>query len=232
MNPVVLIATDSRVQITQRNIESLKAQSIIPKISVVVSQVLEEAYFKYYADRVIMHPNRPLGNKWQFGINKLCLDADPLIITGSDDILAPGFVARACELVEQGYDFIGLNQFWQHHNGTAYLCNYNTKQPIGGGRIFSKKALQVLGYRLFDSRDKHLDDYAWNRLLSTKLKVKLIDDIDKEGMSIHAIKGNWPMINKFNINHKNISVLRHRESEYIQLKQSEAGNSFVNDDLA
>ncbi len=215
MNPIVLIATDSRVYITQRNIESLKAQSVVPTVSVVVSQTLEDVYFQYYADRVAMHPNKPLGKKWQFGVETLCRDASPLIITGSDDILAPTFIERACQLVNQGFDFIGLQQFWQHHNGKAYLCNYTAKQPIGGGRVYSARAIELLGFKLFEPKDKHLDDYAWHRIQSTKLKVKIVKDIEAEGLGIHAIKGDWPMMNKFTIQHKNITLVRSKDSEYL-----------------
>ena len=46
MNPVVLIATHNRIEITSRCIESLMMQSVQPKIVLVVSDQGEWQYYK------------------------------------------------------------------------------------------------------------------------------------------------------------------------------------------
>jgi hypothetical protein len=188
----------------------------VPKIVLVCTEFKEaKEYIKYRVNVISNVANKPLGRKWQIGLND-CFDADPLIITGSDDILARGFIARACELIEEGYDFIGLQQFWQHNQETAYLCNYKATQPIGGGRIYSKRMLEHLNYRLFDvNKDRHLDDFAMRAIRNSKMRIKIVHDIEREGLEIHAIKGNWSMMNPFTLQHPNISLVKHRKSEYI-----------------
>jgi hypothetical protein len=92
-----------------------------------------------------------------------------------------------------------------------------------------------LGGRIFDmTKGRHLDDYGWMRVFNSSLNKMIITDIEAEGMEIHAIKGNWNVMNPFVIHHKNIQLVKQRPSEYLpgKYKLSEAGNSFINDDLA
>lgn len=211
MKPVVLIATHNRVEITKRNVESLLKQSIKPKVLLILSELSEQSiYYSYFNSNDVwikIAPNKPLGNKWQYGVDSVC---DPLIITGSDDILGHGFIENACRLIQQGNHFIGLRQWWQHHEGRAYLCKYMARNnwPLGGGRVYSAEMLKAISYKVFDTKaDKHLDDYGWKRVQQSRLKHLVLDNPQKEGLSIHAIKGDWPMMNPFTLNHKNISLL-------------------------
>ena len=168
-------------------------------------------------------PNKPLGAKWQYPIS-FCTDSqwfqewelNPLIICGSDDILGDGFIKRACELVEQGNHFIGLQRFWQHHKGRAYLCDYLPHMPIGGARVYSGEMLKKINYSVFDpNADRHLDEWGWNKARTSLLKVKWVRDTEKEGLEVHAIKGDWPVMNPFTVKHKNLKLLRNEPSEKV-----------------
>ncbi len=219
MNPIVLIASHERIDITTRNIESLLRQSIKPQIVISLSDNNEHEYFSDTFGtliNIIRTENNPLGKKWQDGVTEFCTYANPLIITGSDDILGDGFIKRACELVEQGNHFIGLQRFWQHHKGRAYLCDYLPHQPIGGGRIYSGEMLKKINYQVFDpTKDKHLDDLGFANVKLSGLKVKWIRDTEKEGLEVHAIKGDWPVMNPFTVKHKNLKLLRNEPSEKV-----------------
>lgn len=212
MNPVVLIATHKRLQITSQNLDSLLAQTVKPEIILVVSEREELSYYraKYPEVHVIIARNEPLGDKWQTGVVfASTLKPNPLIITGSDDILGNTFVENACRLVEEGNHFVGLQRCWFHNQDKAYLCDYMALQPLGSGRVYSAVMLEKLEYKLFDiSRGRHLDDAPWNRARGSTLKVSLIHDVEKEGLEIHAIKGDWPVMNRFDLKHKNIKLIR------------------------
>lgn len=219
MNPIVVIASDKRIEITSKNIQSLLAQYIVPNIILVVSETSE---FDYYKDKfltinILQYPNNPLGSKWQCGVNLACTyNANPLIITGSDDILGEGFIERACKLIIDGNHFVGLQRWWIHSKGTAYLCDYLPHQPLGGGRIYSLQMLEHLGGKIFDtSMDKHLDDLGWLKVRTSGLKVKWVRNVENEGLLIHAIKGDWKVMNHFNPTHKNIKILRSEPSKRI-----------------
>lgn len=219
MNPVVVMASHCRLPITTINIKSLLNQSLRPEIVLVVSKASEMRYYKnvFPSVHVSISPNEPLGQKWQTGVSHaMQLKPNPLIISGDDDILGNDFVENACRLVKEKTHFVGLQRWWIHHRGTAYLCDYKAKQPLGGGRIYSGEMLDHLEYKLFDiSLRKHLDDYAWTKVNSSRLKVICTRDVEKEGLLIHAIKGDWPVMNQFDLQHKNIKLIRKDESKKV-----------------
>lgn len=203
MNPVVLICTHERIGITNFNIESLLRQSVKPKIVLIVSTHFEETYYhaKYPEVYVYNRPNSPLGLKWHAGV-QLCKDlcADPLIILGSDDILGEGFIEQACRLQK---DFIGLYFWYIHHKGKAYLCEYLARQPLGGGRCYSYGLLEKLEWNLFNTGlNHHLDDHPLRRIRSFGIQC-----FTDHKLMIHAVKGNWPVINRVDLNHRNLKLI-------------------------
>jgi hypothetical protein len=222
MTPIVLIATDKRVEITTWNIESLLRQSVKPKIVLVITDRHEYEKYKsldYQNIFIEFENNKPLGNKWQAGVTQAKEQgANPLIITGSDDILGDGFIENACRLVKEGNHFVGIRRWWQHKEGRAVYCQYRAKDnfPLGGARIYSAELLNVINYDVFDpTADKHLDNRGWDRARMSGLKCLVLEDPEKEGLSIHAIKGNWSVMNPFTLNHPNLKVLRHDKSEKV-----------------
>jgi len=202
MNPTVLICTHERLSVTLKNLESLHKQSFIPKIVLVTSDTRESYVFKekFPEIKTVEYPNYPLGSKWQRGVDEIRSmgDADPLIITGSDDILGTDFIINACAYMQDGYDFIGLYYWHILHQKTLYKFHYNNRLPLGGGRVYSQKALKLLNYKIFDNgRDRHLDDFAWNQIVRADLKKLLLDQEKDVGLNIVSIKGDWPVMNSF-----------------------------------
>lgn len=199
VNPVVLICTHNRIGITCYNIESLRKQSLIPKIILVASDLREVVIFrKRFPELMICrYPNLPLGAKWDYGVQvSRNLNANPLIILGSDDILGEFFIENCSKLTQETHESIGLKRWYVHHKGKAYFCEYLAKQPLGGGRAYSKRLLDKIDWKLFDAtKNRHLDDFSNEH-------IHAIVDLE-----LHAIKGNWSVMNDFNLNHPNIKVL-------------------------
>lgn len=212
MNPIVVICTHNRLEITSYNIQSLQKQSVKPNIILVVSSLEEKIYYqnKFKDVHVLKFPNVPLGAKWQHGVTEAYeMKANPLIILGSDDILGPGYVATCCRLVGSKTDFIGLSNWYIHYHGKAFHCQYLAAQPLGGGRAYSYDLLCILSGKLFDPRlNRHLDDYTIK-----KLKELYIPCHSNENLQIHAIKGDWPVMNPFNITHPNIKLISEHDSK-------------------
>lgn len=200
MNPVVLIATHNRLEITSKSIENLMMQSVQPKIVLVVSDQKEWDYYaKRFPVELVNAPNNPLGAKWQAGVALAkTLNPNPLIICGSDDILGIDFIENACALIKSGYDFVGLSRWHVYHQGMLYTYDYNASIPLGGGRCYGARALNEIRWKLFDtSKERHLDDDGWKRVNSTILRRIIVRDVEKEGLNIISIKGNWSMMNPF-----------------------------------
>lgn len=211
MNPIVVIATQNRLEITSMNVELLLRQSVIPKIVLVVSTLQEKFYYqKKFPVITVMHPNNPLGAKWQAGVREAFnQEANPLIILGSDDILGDGYIEASCNLVSSGHDFVGLKHWYVHYKGKAFLCEYLAKIPLGGGRIYSLRLLKKINAELFNPKlNRHLDDYALRR--TQGYAIPYIHPT----LSIHAIKGDWPVLNPFNPKHPNIKIIS--EHKYMQ----------------
>lgn len=236
MNPVVVIATHNRVSVTSRNIDTLLQQSVIPKIVLVATKENEIEHFrKYYPDVTIVgFENNPLGAKWQEGVRRAKeLHADPLIITGSDDFLGNGFIEQACKKVEEGNHFVGLQRYYVHNKGRAYLIDYLAQIPLGGGRIYSLKMLQAIKWNVFDTtKSRHLDDLGFAMVKRSNLKVNWIREVEKEGLLLHAIKGDWEMMNPFNPNHKNMKIISAQPSYKVLPEIFIDPSKSPNDDMA
>jgi hypothetical protein len=198
INPCVIIATHQRVEITITNIKQLIAQGV--RVVLVVTDINERKRFDNYDVHIVMHANSPLGAKWQAGVNYArTLDPSHIVITGSDDLLSMGFFEKYCN----DYDFLGFRQWYIWHKEVLHLLRYVNIQPLGGGRVYSKWKLGKMDYRLFDTtKNKLLDDFGWNRATEGQMKVHIYQEPE-----ILAVKGNWPVMNKVDLNHRNVKLL-------------------------
>jgi hypothetical protein len=209
-NPVVLIATHQRIAITTENVSSVLKQQA--QVVLVVSDKEEGRYYREKFPSIIVtrHDNMTLGAKWQHGVMEAALlEPNPLIITGSDDILGRDFVRSACSVIGH-YDFVGLTQWYTFFRDGLYKYDYTTSVPLGAGRIYSEKLLQAVKLQLFNvSIKKHLDDFGFYQASQTRLPMLLCDDIDNFGLQIVSVKGNWKMLNPFEKirDHKNCKLL-------------------------
>lgn len=198
-NPIVVIATHERKDITTRNINSLKAQSFLPKIVIVCSDHQELEYYKTLGVSVMLEPNRPLGKKWQAGVNlAVKMGANPLVILGSDDILSKDYVKLSLQKLREGFDFIGTTHWvsLEPEKKQIYHSHYvgvNENYPIGSGKVYSKRLLDKIGNLVFDVKaEKRLDDNGHKMITNRNPKIFLF----KEPM-ILAVKGNWKQLNPF-----------------------------------
>lgn len=210
--PTILIATHNRYEITKQLVKKLFEDNENIQVVLVVSDFIEFGQFKsLMLDNLhlIKIPNNPLGAKWQYGVNQAKkLGANPLIIVGSDDVLNKEFVANAIKYLHDGYHFIGLRRYWVKHKGKRYLIDYKPIMPLGGGRVYSANLLDRMRWKVFQAKERRLDDYGWEQVVKIGARTILISDIEKAGMEITAIKGDWPMMNPFDATHKNLTIIK------------------------
>lgn len=198
MNVYAVIPTHERKEITSINIKLLLRQGI--KIILVVSSEHERRFYSGFPIEVILRQNRPLGYKWQEGVNYARnLSPDYLIILGSDDILSNDFAQKYCN----DWLFVGFKSFWSYSGAKLLLVSYLVNQCIGGGRVFHKDLLDAIEWKIFDtSRDKLLDDKA------SEISTNFAKCIEIRYPEVLAIKGNWATLNPFVEKHKNIKVIK------------------------
>jgi len=196
-NPVVVIATHERREITTLNIQALKQQTDIPKIVIVCSLQTELEYYKQFQVNVILEQNKPLGKKWHTGVNLANkLGANPLIILGSDDLLAKDYIHNALLKLKEGYEFIGSTAWYSYDVKRKRLyhskyINRNQEYPIGSGKVYSKSILDKIRWKVFDqAADRKLDDQGHKLINGHGCKIYLF----KEPF-ILAVKGGWNEMN-------------------------------------
>lgn len=196
ISPCVIIATHDRLQITTVNIKQLISQGV--KVVLVCSDTIERAYYENFDIHVAFCDNKPLGYKWQFGVD-YAREFDPshIVITGSDDLLSVGFFEKYCG----DHGLTGFHQWYIWHDNKLHLLRYLQPQPLGGGRIYTRQALEMFRYKLFDiTKNKWLDDHTWIGSIRKEWKIYNIPEI-------LAVKGNWPVMNKVDLNHRNVKLL-------------------------
>ncbi len=194
-NPCVIIATHDRLKITTVNIKQLISQGVA--VILVVTDSNESDYYNQFDVHLVQHSNNPLGAKWQAGIDyAVKLNYTHYVITGSDDLLSLGFFDRYCTDIP----FTGFKRWYIWHKDKLHLLNYKPLQPLGGGRVYTRWAIERLNYQVWNtSKDRFLDDYAFNT-------SNWAWDIHREP-EILAVKGDWPVMNKVDLSHRNVNLM-------------------------
>lgn len=194
MNPIVLMAMQGRHSLVETNLRLLSQQKCE---IVVVASLAEDFTFLRSLEiphlQIVPASNYPLGAKWQSGVDQCrILQANPLIIVGSDDFLSADFIEKACEL-SQKIDFIYFTKWYifDQISLKAYHLRYKMLFPLGSGRVFSGKFLDKKQWKLFDSgMNHHLDDYVFDNLTESDSIL-----INPDGMSLLAVKGKHETMN-------------------------------------
>lgn len=192
-NPIVVMATHDRIQITETNLKSLQGTKVVLMVS--TQQELE--HFKKFNITVALAPNKPLGSKWHTGV-KIAqkMGANPLIIVGSDDILSKNYIKTVVNEINSGFNIVGLTSWYSYSpiKDELYHCEYvgrNVNFPIGSGRAFSSKFLDRIKWNVFNqTANRLLDDHVIK--MAGNEKIKLIRTPE-----VLAVKGNWEVLNKF-----------------------------------
>lgn len=142
--------------------------------------------------------NTPLGSKWQFAVNSARkLNPDILVVCGSDDILHEDYLINALKIIDKGYEFVGVSQWYMDDGKNKYKAWYSLTPhlAVGSGRVYTKQFLDRINWEIFDvNASRRLDDKA-NEI---KKRGYVSTDVDKDGLIITAIKGKWQQLNPIN----------------------------------
>lgn len=148
----------------------------------------------------VQFPNEPLGAKWQHVVDiAKTKNPDLLVTCGSDDILGKDYIKNAYQFILKGFEMVGVSAWLMEETRTKRTWRAHYKHvpdfPVGSGRVFTKALLNRIGWKLFDATaERRLDDQAMNN----KIKKYISTDIEKDGLIVTAIKGDWDMLNGLN----------------------------------
>jgi hypothetical protein len=91
---------------------------------------------------------------------------------------------------------VGLTAWYSYDvkRKKLYLTEYKNKNidfPIGSGKVYSKKLLTKMNYKVFDrGADRRLDDLGYKNAVKAGAKIHLIRDPE-----VIAVKGDWNEMN-------------------------------------
>jgi hypothetical protein len=191
-----------RKNIVKLNVELLNKQSIKPAIILTCSNIpdynfaktLENEYDNVFVNVTL---NYPLGKKFYDSV-KFAETLDNLkylMVLGSDDLLSLNYIEKSIELLKTGYDLIGSRK-WLVCSNDNKLHKFGYKDNVGillgGGKIYTKKFLDEVNWKIFNEyRPIHLDEHGEYLFDKTNLKKVTLNNDE----FILSIKGDWNCIN-------------------------------------
>lgn len=150
----------------------------------------------------VQSENLPLGRKWNSGLSAIKdIEADYIMIMGSDDFIDKKLIERYIQLAKSGVDYVGVIDlyFMNSVNGEmGYWPGYmdaRRGETIGCARMIKKEIAEKLDYTLWnDNINRSLDGS-----LTTRLKGLGVNPITvsckKDGLCVMDLKSEvniWP----------------------------------------
>ncbi|MFK5920717.1 MAG: hypothetical protein QM496_00950 [Verrucomicrobiota bacterium] len=152
--------------------------------------------------------NRPLGRKWQTGVD-FARQSNPknLLITGSDDLVSRSYLTHAISLLSEegpsgGFEFAAPESWFLYDvdteselAGSLWELAYqpSVSIPLGAGRVYASRLLDRFDWKLFhETHNRRLDECGHRQLLDSKARSVLIPA--KKG-TVLSVKGGWQAMN-------------------------------------
>lgn len=179
-----------------------------PIRTVIVGWTEEE---RVAAERVgahfVRHDNQCLGAKWQYGIDRAMelYDPDAILIVGSTDWISDTWCSCMAPHIEAGADLVGKRgiYFLDVRPGNAkrmiwwagYGPGPRQDEPIGAGRLISRRIINKLRGIVFDPVPKSLDWSCYQRVLGAGGKVVCADTLPCQALSVSCYL--WSNLHSF-----------------------------------
>lgn len=197
MTPLILSAAYKRNDLFKQFIKHLPYQKVIigDKEN---EQNLDNGVY-------LIHENKPLGKKWNYGL-QFCksIKFDYLIITGSDDFFCPNLWAFYKDLSVHYFGLLDL--YFVDGLRVKYCPGFKLNrfgEPHGAGRAIHRSVLEALNWKLWDDEiNIGLDASMTEKLNQLEMQTKFIKIKDygfyaadiKSSDNLHSISeydGTW-----------------------------------------
>lgn len=181
--------------------------------------------------------NNPLGNKWNKGFKySEQYNPDGILFVGSSDWISENWIKEAWNYIKNDeFGMVGKKDFYmvdvsiqksiKYCKWLGYPCFKRQEEPIGTGRLISRKFLKAIDYTPFE-KDKNsgMDYFMYHKCLFNNFKVKLINDDKFKFLSIST--NAW--INKHKFYRHYTGALIRKEKNIIQLLNNYLMQKLVN----
>jgi hypothetical protein len=159
---LVYLAVWKRPEITEICFQGIKRLQAHPDYEIqalaVISEVDMIPLCEKYSIQWVMTENYHVGRKKNFGL-QACkdFDFDFLMEIGSDDLVLNSLLDDYKKFMVK-YDFSGVREMGFIDTETGSCRRWSSATVYGAGRLISRKALDMVGWRLWrDNQDKGLD---------------------------------------------------------------------------
>jgi len=208
-NPKIVctMAVHKRKEVTIATVRQLQKQTIPVEVILIGGCDKEKEIAEAVNVRYFEYRDKPLGAKLQFGVDIIKkMKPDYMLRCGSDDWLSSNWCEFMLSKFRPNVGLVGALTYYiaeyipnkpvQISWREAYKGTGRFGEPIGPGRIFDCKFLEMLGWKLFQTnRYCGMDSVSFKRIksLGTKHYGYKGDEI-----ACLAVKGNWPRITSIN----------------------------------
>lgn len=213
MNIISVTATYNRPVILRDTLEilgkikGLKKRIVVGTLAKEDGVVAQTAGAEYYE-----FPNNLLGAKWQHGIEQAKkYNPDAILICGSDDWITEGWVDFFYPYINNGWDVVGKSKWYtcnitKNHAGLTEFQYSQDLEPIGAGRLISRKLLDKMEWKLYLTNvNSGLDRDARVRAKELGAKILIENNCEEH---IFCIKSTWPCKNSFESYNNNSFLLK------------------------
>ena len=210
---IAFLGRHRMIELTVRELARARKSGISVAISLVCSneedyRVASDLKRDWDGISVKPFPNRPLGAKWQAGIDDIRqYSPDNIAIVGSDDVVAARYFCRAIEILKKdkpdgGIDFVAPSSWFVFDaaslsdlRGSLWELAYHPDRQLalGAGRVYSHRILDRFDWDLYKSdRESGLDVYGFQQVKEHGGSSYFIPAADGVVLSI---KGDWGALN-------------------------------------
>jgi len=171
------------------------------------SRDLAEEYGLHYIET----PNQPLASKMNKPLIKAKdLNSDYVLCLGSDDVIHPNLFAKYLQLINDGYDYIGVTDWYFYDTTTkkslywgGYTEPFRKGYTCGAGRVLSSWLLDKWDWRIWeDHQSNGLDQSMQDKLNKTPHRSYTFS-LKREGLFGLDIKSSCNMTPFYKWNNSN-----------------------------
>lgn len=205
---VAVIPVKGRLPLLGHTIRRLYEKNGVHTVICVGEGPADRNECEHFGAEWVEFPNKPLGKKWNAGFLKAKeYNPDACLFVGSSDWISDNWIEYTSGYLRE-YDLIGKPDFNLLDFGKqlrachwrGYTDHRRANEPIGIGRILSKRILDKLGWQPMDNHlDSSLDWSMYQKILAAGGRVKLLrtDEIQSLSLSTsawenkHSFESHW-----------------------------------------
>jgi hypothetical protein len=205
MTTVACIPVHGRIELVKQTIRRLYKKNGVAKVICAGSTKAEKDACESEGAEFFMHPNDPLGKKWNaIFMRAKHYNPDDIVFVGSSDWLSDNWIDVMRPYLKD-YEMVGVPGFHLldiSKSNVYRLCFWSgyvgerADESIGIGRLISRRALEKMDWKPFvDDRNNGMDYSMQQNVLKNGGNVKMLKTDEITCLSLSTNR--WPNKHQF-----------------------------------